>query len=466
MRQGEQERIEKRIIARDIAFVVITLTFLVIPWFMTVDSVAWLSIGALLAIAVVHPRALVLTVPAAIGISFRPFPVGELEFNILEVLTVASAVGYFPRLISTMVRFRYEFRAQPRQMFRQVLVDPVGLGLSMVLLVAGIISLMFLADPGRSSESLRVFRWTILFPVVYFGVALLAIRSDTHRFLAGGLFVAGAVLAGFIAIIDGIAGGGISADQVTRVSGMAPHPNALAFVLERATVFSILIAIVFRSRLSSIWLSAGVFLAVVSIFTFSRGAIAAIAVAIVAILMLSQMRRIALYAFALAGGLVAAMAFTFPERILSLLRGGSGSLRLELWRSAVAVIRDNPLFGLGPDQFLYQYLPRYVTPEAWPERFTSHPHNLLLDTWISLGIIGMVALGFLVFAWWKRTKSAIASRDQVAVAASGAILAGAIHGMLDQGYFLPELAFSFWFLFFLLGTITGSTETNVEKDDS
>ena len=46
--------------------------------------------------------------------------------------------------------------------------------------------------------------------------------------------------------------------------------------------------------------------------------------------------------------------------------------------------RDNWLFGVGPDNFLTHYR-AYMLPEAWREPNISHPHNLLLDAWVSLG---------------------------------------------------------------------------------
>ncbi|MER3437068.1 MAG: hypothetical protein C4346_05405, partial [Chloroflexota bacterium] len=44
------------------------------------------------------------------------------------------------------------------------------------------------------------------------------------------------------------------------------------------------------------------------------------------------------------------------------------------------------------DQFLYQYRPRYIEPAGWAERYTSHPHNLVLDFWLRLGLGGLLTL--------------------------------------------------------------------------
>ena len=50
----------------------------------------------------------------------------------------------------------------------------------------------------------------------------------------------------------------------------------------------------------------------------------------------------------------------------------------------------SPYNWFGLDQFLYKYSIEYVNPQAWLERFISHPHNLVFDYWLRLGIIGPV----------------------------------------------------------------------------
>ena len=86
------------------------------------------------------------------------------------------------------------------------------------------------------------------------------------------------------------------------------------------------------------------------------------------------------------------------ERFRSLLAPeGTAVLRLRLWQSALEMVRDHPLWGIGLDQFLYLY-PTYMHPDAWREPNLSHPHNLLLDFWLRLGLLGLVALAW---AGWK-----------------------------------------------------------------
>ena len=48
-------------------------------------------------------------------------------------------------------------------------------------------------------------------------------------------------------------------------------------------------------------------------------------------------------------------------------------------------------FGVGPGSFLEAYRTRYVLPSAWQEFNLEHPHNVYLDHWTRLGLLGLVA---------------------------------------------------------------------------
>ena len=67
--------------------------------------------------------------------------------------------------------------------------------------------------------------------------------------------------------------------------------------------------------------------------------------------------------------------------------------RLQYWRGAIAVIREQPFFGTGPGNFRQHYL-RHKLPESSEEILD--PHNFLLDVWTSAGLIGVLALVWLV----------------------------------------------------------------------
>ena len=138
------------------------------------------------------------------------------------------------------------------------------------------------------------------------------------------------------------------------------------------------------------------------------------------------------------------------ERLASIFDTQSGTtfLRLKLWQGSLNMIRDHPLFGVGLDNFLYQYRTRYVLPEAWEELDLSHPHNIILDYWTRLGILGVVAIGWLQFAFFRkalRLYRQLDDRDLKALLLGlmASMVAFLAHGLIDNSYFLVDLAFVF-----------------------
>jgi O-antigen ligase len=150
----------------------------------------------------------------------------------------------------------------------------------------------------------------------------------------------------------------------------------------------------------------------------------------------------------------------------------TGGKRLLIWQSAISMIRNHPILGIGLDNFQHYYTPAHgdgVSPtahdqsgrcslglgyiqkthDALTEPCISHPHNLVLDLWLSTGIVGLVAFIALQAVFWSilwRARSVL-TLSPVLLGAGGAMLAGLIHGMVDNGYFLVDLSALTWLLF-------------------
>jgi putative inorganic carbon (hco3(-)) transporter len=156
-----------------------------------------------------------------------------------------------------------------------------------------------------------------------------------------------------------------------------------------------------------------------------------------------------------AGVAVVVVVFALVARARFFATGSEGqeSTRELIWKSSLRMLNDHRLTGVGLDQFLYQYGRRYVEPAGWAERYTSHPHNLILDVWLNLGILGLVVFAWLAIEVARAIQALRSTRgvgNAVAVAAAGALVAGVAHGMVDNFFFLPDLAALTWIYFALL----------------
>jgi putative inorganic carbon (HCO3(-)) transporter len=186
--------------------------------------------------------------------------------------------------------------------------------------------------------------------------------------------------------------------------------------------------------------------------TFSRGGwLLSLPAALLTIGLLRGRRATLLALLVLAIVLSAMVPLLGTRRLASLfdVEQGTTFRRLRLWEAAVAMLRDHPLTGVGLDNFLYQY-PDYMLSDAWQEPGLSHPHNILLDWWLSLGIAGVVVLVWSVVAFFAtalRLYRRLADSDARAMTLGlGASMAAAlVHGLIDNSYFLVDLAFIFFF---------------------
>jgi O-antigen ligase len=309
------------------------------------------------------------------------------------------------------------------------------------------VSLFTLADPAHRHESLRAFRWVIAEPILYAILARFFLPDARDRWIAGTAFVGAATLISLYGLTSLLEGGGLSVDGVRRISGTYAHPNALALYLEQPVAFGFALAVTARRKAASLgWLALTLVSSLALIMTYSRGALIGAGFAVVAIALLSRRQRLARGLIPVLVVLGVLLVIVAGPRMLSLFGGGSGSLRVVIWESAIAMIHDHPISGVGLDQFLYQYAPRYITPEAWPERFTAHPHDIFLDLWLSLGILGLAAAGVYAITLVGTVHNLVRRDCPLGLAATGAIIAGVVHGLIDNGYFVPDLALMFWFL--------------------
>jgi O-antigen ligase len=407
---------------------------------------AW---GVALALALLSPAGVVTAAIATLPWFFHPVMFGEQRVPASEMLLLAATVAVCLREAALLLRSPARGVRDLLRRARMVLIQSVPIAV-IIIVVVGAVLVAYPYDPGHRAESLREWRWTLAEPLLL--VVLLGwLRRDRNtRLLAAiGLLIGGTVASGQ-GLVDYATGGGVIVEGVRRIAGPYPHPNALALYVTRVLAFGG--AWWWLSRRSRPWLTPAVFLCAAAVVaTLSRGAFVGVAAAIVVFLpMLPRRLRIT----TVASGVVALIAVTVVarDRMLDLFSGGSGSLRLDIWGSAVRMIRDHPIAGYGPDQFLYAYLPRYVEPTAWNERFTAHAHDFLLDFWIRLGIIGfalavaaviVVAIGG-VRLWTRQWRG-----DVLAAASLVGLVAMMTHGLVDNAYFGHDLAMSGWLLAWL-----------------
>jgi O-antigen ligase len=145
------------------------------------------------------------------------------------------------------------------------------------------------------------------------------------------------------------------------------------------------------------------------------------------------------------------------------LSSGTNFSRLRVWESALNIIEDRPLTGIGLDQFLYAFRGAYIRPDAWQEPDLSHPHNFILDFWVRLGIVGVAIFFWLQIAFWSAARRAYTQlRDTspilkaLLIGTMGSMTNLLAHGLVDNSVYVNDLALVFVLLLAVVGNLSNA----------
>jgi O-antigen ligase len=346
-------------------------------------------------------------------------------------------------------------------------LSPIDRSVALLILAAVVATLVAANWRAAFFELLTVF----LFPALYYALLRRTRLDDQARWRIVDGLILGGVSVAVVGLMQYVLGYNVAAAEggLPRLQSVYPSPNNAALYLERA--WPVLLAVAVHpggapEGLTTVWKHRRRFygLALVPVtlalaLSFSRGALL---LGIPAALVVMGWRaggryRWAALALVLVGALVLVPLLRVPRFASMLdLRQGSTFFRLELWRSSLTLIREHSLFGIGPGNFLDAYRTRYVLPSAWQEFNLEHPHNIYLDHWTRLGLLGLLAgAGVQVTFWFAvRRRENPGSRNRrselLVLGFVGGIAGMLAHGLVDNTVFFPDLALT---LFLMLGII-------------
>lgn len=440
--------------------------------------------------------------PIAVPYYYLEKPVyGHYEFELAEIaLGVCVAIALVQALLRGKTWTYWLSWREVRERLGPFIFPLV------LFVVAAAIS-VFIAFAKR--DALRAFREEVFDPLLYVLLAFycLRIRQDVTRLLLA-LFVAG-----FLIAVEGVAQytlfrHTLALDSDGRVHAIFGSANNIGLFFDYTLPIGLALVIVGRRAITSFlqrWglrmLALAMLLPMLAVLYLSqsRGAWVAIAIAGVAIALLAVRNRklAAIVGLALLA-VCAIAAILFNRQIVDYFVTGhvdtagisTVTKRLYLWESAWRIIHQYPIFGVGLDNWLCYYsrntvcvipsihqhywitiVPGTTIPTGLNEEPTlSHPHNIFLHVWVSIGIFGLVAfialiaLFFWLFARVLKTVRAKISGAQpdaewMVIGTGAAMLAGLIQGQVDSAFLAQDMAFCFWMLVTALLLLRVLTET-------
>lgn len=141
--------------------------------------------------------------------------------------------------------------------------------------------------------------------------------------------------------------------------------------------------------------------------------------------------------------------FSFEER-------NSSSVRLEVYTVSVGLLSENWLLGIGPGQFPHEYqlnAERFLGHEPY-ELNMLHPHNIVLAVWLNLGLLGLIAFCWIIFASVRKGlnhskdffRKKIVESSKLKVVGFALLGVVFVHGLVDTPFFKNDLALLFWMI--------------------
>jgi O-antigen ligase len=404
---------------------------------------------------------------STLDLLFNTFATVEVYFG----LTLAALVGRSVVAWAQQHRDRSPVASGDR-------VSPHLLPLDWMVLAFVALALASLMWSEFRSPAVRQLRVVVIEPTAfYFLIRLMRLERRDLLWLVDTLLFTGVAIA-LVGLFLYFTGESVvqAENGARRLISVYGSPNGVGLYLGRCLPFA-LGYVLLTPKGSWRWLyglASGAVMLLAVLLSQSRGAILlGLPAALIALLIVWRGRQALVpVVVAVVGFAVVLIPLSLALPRLAHLLGNTAMFRENLWYSSLLLIREHPVTGVGLDQFLYWYRSRYLLPQAWAEPNLSIPHNILLNYWVNLGILGVVAAVVFQVMFWRmigRVRAKAVKTDPVrlvlVLGLAGSMADFLAHGLVDVGYFAINLAFVFFLSLALLQRLDLQAEVLAQNTD-
>lgn len=400
-----------------------------------------LFIAIFAVLSLVNLRAAVYLTLIALPVYLLRFNVGPIPFTLLEAMILIQFVIWLFN------------REGYRKLTKSYLL---GGGL---LIMAASISVLVAPD---TLAALGIWKAYFIEPILFFLVLRSVIQKPTHAHRVVATLGLGLLLVALFAVFQKLTGLAIPEpwDFARRVTSFFPYPNALGLYAPPIIVLgaTALAHVLYKRRIfmGYFWIFTLAMAGLAIIFSQTEAAWVALPVTLWLISLLSIYTRW----WTLPVGIIAVIVILSVPQISGpvfdkvLLQDYSGQVRLAQWEETVEFLKDEPLLGAGLSGYQTVIEPYH---QASHIEIYEYPHNIILNTWVELGLLGLLALvvlaGTILKYAYQGLRNPSAPRWLV-LGCLGALLVMFIHGLVDVPYFKNDLAVLTWSILALLAFTT------------
>lgn len=378
-------------------------------------------------------------------------PYGKLNFkgfNLSGDLVLGFILIVYLIYILTLKDSRFRFING----FKDFFSNPLSICMFLITILM-FISITYASDKKIAlSESIRFLSYVILYFII---------KYEFENAKAYDIILRAYILVCFIASSFGIyqyfTGIGLAQKfkvykyTKERIASTLDNPNNFAAFLVLAIFPIIMISVYEKNKIRKILYSftAGVCL-IALVLTSSRSALIGLGIGLVSLAVLYNWKFIFIFIF---GGGAAVLIPQVSVRLKALSDPAQNESRVYLWKTALKMIKEHPVLGVGNGNFvsLYDsYVKKY--PELKYPYFTHYPsHNSYLKVESELGILGIIFfIGLLYFAFASVKSFADKCKNDFNkyfyIGFLASMAAFYCMNFVDNLFFVPKTTAMFWIL--------------------
>ena len=323
---------------------------------------------------------------------------------------------------------------------------------ALLFVLAGAISVV---DAPDRRAALGLYRAYILEPVAFALVVTTICTTARRAYLVLGGLCLGGIWVGLPNALVVLAAIGTHNYKVTDTPPVVIYltQNAVALYLEPliAATAAMFLYVPDR-RFRGLALTALLVLLPVELLTLSRGGFLAVGAVAFALALSHRFRLWLILGMAGAGLLVTRIPLIGTRIALETknVYGNTVFFRYEIWTATARLLRQRPLTGAGLSGFATRIAPFWNAAHPLPSQRFIDPHNILLNFWVETGLLGLIAFTWiflaLVLITWRGWRRASPDWRPLSLGVLLALVAIAVHGLVDVPYFKNDLSLEFWVL--------------------
>lgn len=411
------------------------------------------GLAILLFLVYLRPQWGLALVAFSIPFFVKPKPILGYRFSPVEIFLLLTLGAFAARVLVQRLASRPPEHPVLNPKFRLRTAD-------YAVLSFGLVATLSLFFTQRLDVATNEWRVLVVEAIIFYLLLRWMKLSSTESWTVLDSYILGGVVVALLGLWQYATGQNLITSEggLMRLRSVYGSPNNVALYLGRMVPLLAAFLVMGSGRRRNAYSLALIPIGLAMLLSFSKGALfLGLPASLLIVLILWRRSRPGrlwpwLAGFGLAGLVALIIALQIPQLAGRLNpQGATGFFRMNLWRSSWNMFVDHPVFGVGLDNFLYEYRGRYIMDAAWQEPNLNHPHNIFLDFATRLGLGGVLTGIFLLWSY-IRVSIRLPSRSTVAwrpvtVGIIGAIGYTLAHGLVDHSFFLVDLAFTFFLMF-------------------